>query len=168
MQLLLIRHGIAEDAELFARAGGRDEDRPLTEAGLRKMRRIAQGLSLQAEDLERLYASRLVRARQTAELVAAAYGGLPIEERAELSPYGELPPLLDWLATLPPQGVVAVVGHEPQLSRLCGLLLCGEAHSLLRLKKGAAVLIDFPAAPAAGAGVLHWALTPRQLRALGG
>ena len=44
MQLLVIRHAIAEDREVFGNEGRPDSDRPLTEYGRRRMRKNARGL----------------------------------------------------------------------------------------------------------------------------
>jgi pimeloyl-ACP methyl ester carboxylesterase len=44
MQLLVIRHAIAEDRDAFAASGRDDSERPLTESGRDKMRRVARGL----------------------------------------------------------------------------------------------------------------------------
>ena len=55
------------------------------------------------------------------------------------------------------EATVALVGHEPQLSRLASLLCTGDEHALtLDLKKGGAVLVDD--------GTLRWALPPKVLR----
>ena len=51
------------------------------------------------------------------------------------------------------QRAVALVGHEPNLSRLASLLLAGDEGAVsLELKKGGIVLLSFPAAPAPGLG----------------
>ena len=70
------------------------------------------------------------------------------------------------LASRKRDSTVALVGHEPNLSRLEGYLLIGEERSLAEFKKGGAALIETDGAPAAGGGTLLWQLTPAQLRAL--
>ncbi len=168
MELLLIRHGIAEDAETFARAGGRDEDRPLTAAGLRRLRQAMPGLRGEVARLDALASSALLRARQTAAVLAEAYGLPPAAALPGLAPDDDPAAALPWLERLSGGAAAALVGHAPHLGRFAGLLLCGEPQPLLALRKGGAALIAFEGVARAGGGVLQWALTPRQLRGLGG
>lgn len=165
MKLLLVRHAIAEDAETFSADASADARRPLTEIGRKKMRKGANRLRAQLERMELLACSPLVRARETAEIIARAYGDVPIVERPELD--YRFPPeaVVDWLAQCPEETIVAV-GHEPQLSRLSGLLLAGESRSLIVFRKGGAAFFEFPGRAAVGKGVLHWVLTAGQLRNL--
>ena len=44
MILLIVRHGVAEDKEVFAETGKSDDERPLTAKGRKKMKRAARGL----------------------------------------------------------------------------------------------------------------------------
>jgi len=67
MQLLLIRHAIAEDRFEFARTGQSDYYRPLTERGRARMARGATGLRTLVPDIDVLATSPLTRAVQTAE-----------------------------------------------------------------------------------------------------
>ena len=159
MQVLVVRHAIAEQQEEFARTGKDDSQRPLTDDGRRKMRRGAAGLRAVAP---------LVRAVQTAEILAAVYNGRNMVTVKEISPDSEFPPFLRWLRTQDAGGTVAIVGHEPYLSGLTSWLLTGRKPSFVSLKKGAACLLEFREQPKAGAAMLVWALTPSQLRQLGG
>src|SRR4051812_3600232 len=77
MRLLLIRHGIAEDREAFAKKGEDDFLRPLTPAGKRKMKEGAKGLRKLFPKLDLIATSPLKRAVQTATIVYDAYGGKP-------------------------------------------------------------------------------------------
>jgi phosphohistidine phosphatase len=164
VHLLLIRHAIAADkAEFRARD---DALRPLTEEGREKMEQIAAALRALVPELDALATSHLVRAVETAEIVAAAYPGLEYEVIPGLEP--EAPPskALDWLRSRSSQSVVAAVGHEPSLSHLASWLLTGETRSFLALKKGGACMLEFGGAPAAGSATLRWLLEPGQLRRL--
>lgn len=166
MKLLLVRHAIAEEAESFIAAGGADAQRPLTEVGRKKMRKGANRLRSQLGSIDILACSPLVRARETAEIIARAFGDPPIVERAELD-YSQPPEaVVHWLAEEPAEAVVAAVGHEPQLSLLAGLLLAGVPRPLVVFRKGGVALLECPGRARAGEGVLHWVLTPSQLRSL--
>ena len=46
MDLLVIRHGIAEDRETFAATGADDRQRPLTDKGRRRLREAVPGVDL--------------------------------------------------------------------------------------------------------------------------
>jgi phosphohistidine phosphatase len=164
MDLLLIRHAIAQDKGEFA---GRDDAlRPLTGEGRAKMERIARGLRELVPELGVLASSHLVRAVETAEIVAAAYGGMEYEVIPGLAPEADPEEALAWLRSRQGHDVVAAVGHEPSLSRLASWLLTAEARSVLALKKGGACRLELDGAPAAGAATLRWLLEPGQLRRL--
>lgn len=129
----------------------------------------ARGLRTVAPGIDVLASSPLVRARETAEIVAKAYGGLEVLTTPALEP--EQPPeaVAAWLGKHEGE-LVALVGHDPALSTLAGWLLSGVAGTerpFVELKKGSAFLIGLTKGGAApGTGILHWALTPSHLRAL--
>ena len=167
MHLLLIRHAIAEDRVTFARTGSPDALRPLTPKGRRRMALGAAGLRAVLPSIDVLASSPLTRAEQTAEIVRDEYG-LARFQRVQALASGDGSALLEWLDRLDPDSVVAVVGHEPSLSEWCSWLLSGGLNDFVAVKKGSAILIEFPGEIRPGAAWLHWALTPRQLRRLGG
>jgi phosphohistidine phosphatase len=168
VQVLVVRHAIAEQQEEFARTGKDDSQRPLTGDGRRKMRRGTAELRAVVPTIDVLATSPLLRALQTAEILAAVYNGRNVVTVKELSPDSEFPPFLRWLRTQDAGGTVAIVGHEPHLSGLTSWLLTGRKRSFISLKKGAACLLEFGEQPKAGAATLAWTLAPSQLRQLGG
>jgi phosphohistidine phosphatase len=166
MELLVIRHGVAESREAFAATGKDDAERPLTEEGRRDMKRAAKGLRRVVRSIDVLGSSPLVRAMQTANIVAEQYGEIAVSTVSSLVPDSQLDAFVSWLRHQRPAKVVAVVGHEPHLSMLVTWLLTGLAESRVRLRKGGACLLEFSGHPDAGGGVLSWALTPSILRLL--
>ncbi len=168
MELLVIRHGISEDREAYAATGKDDALRPLTTEGRRKMRLAVRGLLTRVPALDLLVSSPLARARQTADIVAKAYGGTEITEIPQLKPDQTPDKFTAWLRGQTSKGVVAAVGHEPLLGRIVSHLVTGRAYSIIELKKGGACLVAFSDKVEPGAGVLRWALTPGQLRDLRG
>lgn len=166
MQLLVIRHAIAEDREVFAASGADDDLRPITAFGRRRMRRNVEGLRRTATHLERLAASPLVRAQQTARIVADEYRIREIETLEALRPERHPRELLAWLARQPVDEAIAVVGHAPHVGALVSWCVAGRADGGIVFKKGGVALIEFADKPAAGSGQLHWHLTPAQLRVL--
>ena len=167
MRLLVVRHAIAEDREAFARSHQDDADRPLTPEGRRKMERAAPGLKQLIPELEVLAASPYKRAFDTAEIIAAAYGVLTVERVPELAPGAGVDHLIAWLQGRQARGSLAVVGHEPDLSRLVCTLLVATTRSFLELRKGAACLLEFAGPVGPGAATLDWFLGPKHLRLLG-
>ena len=164
MRALLVRHAIAEDRAVD---GGRDEDRPLTTEGRRRMRAVARALEALVPELALVATSPLLRARQTAEIVRDAHAASPgLFEVPELAPDGRPPAVLAFLQTQKGLAAVALVGHEPNLSLLEGYLLAGRERSLAVFKKGGAALLEFPGRLAAGGASLLWHLTAGQLRDL--
>jgi phosphohistidine phosphatase len=166
MQLLVIRHAIAEDREDFADSGKPDSDRPLTAFGKRRMRRNVRGLRRAAPSIDVLASSPFRRAIDTARIVGDEYEVKDIEELAALTP--ERPPreLMPWLAKNDADATVAVVGHEPHLGLLVTWLLTGETTPRVLFKKGGACLLEIEGKPAAGSAMLQWLLTPAHLRTL--
>ncbi|HEU0014346.1 MAG TPA: histidine phosphatase family protein [Longimicrobium sp.] len=167
MNLLVIRHAIAGDREKFAATGQPDHLRPLTDQGRARMRRGVRGLRRAVRGIDVLASSPAVRAVQTAEIVARAYGGLEIVQLPELSPERRPEELMGWLRGQDAGATVAVVGHEPHLGFLVGWLLSGLSDSFVELKKGSACLLTFEDPPANGNAVLAWHLAPKHLRRLG-
>jgi phosphohistidine phosphatase len=167
VQLLVIRHAIAEDREAFAGTGLDDAQRPITARGERRMRQGVRGLRRVIRRMDLLASSPLVRARQTADIVAARY---PRAERVEipsLAPEADPQDFLEWLVQQAGREVLAAVGHEPSLSGIVTWLVANRKEPVIELKKGAACLVDFPSSVTAGGGVIHWALTPGHLRRIG-
>ena len=166
MNLLVIRHGIAQDRDEWAGTGEDDTLRPLTEKGRRSMRGVARGLARLAPKPDVLATSPLTRATQTAEIVTAAYGGVDTVLLEQLAPERHPADLLAWLRTCAADSTIAVVGHEPHLSDLLSWLLTGREGSFIQLKKGGACLLKFQGNARAGGALLRWAMTPSQLRRL--
>jgi phosphohistidine phosphatase len=163
MKLLIIRHGAAMDQDEFAKTDQSDDLRPLTADGKREMKRVAKGLRKEVDEIDVLATSPLVRAAQTAEIVAEAYGMEITETTESLVPEARVEEFEQWCRAFRDKDTVAIVGHEPHLSSLATWLLSGKKESRIRLKKGGACLIEFDSDARHDSGTLNWLLTPRQL-----
>lgn len=166
MKLLIIRHGKAAERSPLSLSVKKDAARALTESGRREMRKAAKGLRKLAPDIDVLAASPLVRAQETAEIVAKIFGIDDVLEQPLLTPGADAPAMLDWLEDQEPDATVALVGHEPDLGLLASWLLSGNGATFVTLRKGACALIEFDGKPVAGRGLLAWLLQPGQLRKL--
>ena len=165
MELLIVRHAIAEDREVFAATGRDDALRPLTAEGIRKMKRTVRGLHEVVPSIDLLVSSPYTRANETAEILRREYDLDRVETARELEPETSLDDVGTWLGQLD-QSVVAIVGHEPQLGCLVTHLISGSDQSGVELKKGGACLIEFEDKAKAGRGRLRWAIPPGILRDL--
>ena len=169
MNLLVVRHAPAEDRIRFARSGLPDAERPLTDKGRKKMARTARGLARLVPALGVLATSPYTRALETATILRRAYGGLPLTRLSLLAPGGHREEIVHWLAGLASSnsdGCIAIVGHEPDLGELVGLLVTGSPKPLFELRKGGACLLDCSESLAAGAVRLHWLMRPREMRGI--
>ena len=163
-ELYLIRHGLAEDR---GDAWPDDAKRPLTEDGMARMRKAARGLARLGVTIDIVLTSPLVRARQTAEIVAAGLDPRPSLVHADaLAPEGGFAAVLAELVKHARKTRIALVGHEPNIGELAARLL-GSRHAI-EFKKGAVCRIDVEALPPSGPGDLRWLLTPKVLRAIKG
>jgi phosphohistidine phosphatase len=161
-ELYLIRHGVAEAR---GEAWPDDAKRPLTEQGMAKVRKGARGLVRLGVSLDVILTSPLVRARQTADIVAGAFDARPhIVNSEALAPEGSFQAVLADLEKQSRRTSIALVGHEPGIGELAARL-AGSRHPF-EFKKGGMCRIDVEALPPAGPGTLLWFLTPRILRRL--
>jgi phosphohistidine phosphatase len=162
VKLLLIRHAIAVAS---GTPGVEDDERPLTPRGRARFRDAARGLARIVDRPDILLTSPLVRAVETAEIAAHAFG--KVEPRAERAlGHGGPEAVLTLLERQPSDATVAIVGHEPVLSQVLARLLGSGRAERFAFKKGGAALVDLPGKSTA-AGQLVWFLKPRILRRLG-
>lgn len=166
MQLLIIRHAIAEDREEFAKSGEPDDARPLTAFGKQRMVRNVRGLKRVVPAIDLLATSPLVRAVQTASVIADAYGIGEVAVCEAMRPERPIKDLARWLGRNREHDVVAVVGHDPHVSVLATWLMTGLEEPRVVFKKGGCLMLDVPNRPSGGATLL-WAMAPAQLRRLG-
>ena len=137
MQVFLIRHAEAIDETLSLR----DPHHHLTAHGRAQARALGERLRWHDCEPTRILTSPLVRAVQTAELIAVALGAeLLVESDLGLGPDADPRDVAQALRSSPSDAIVVVVGHEPNLSAL-GALLANDA-DFPALAKAEAVRID--------------------------
>lgn len=165
MDVLLVRHAKAEEREIFALSGEEDALRPLTKAGAKEMRKVAKALHRLVPQVDVFASSPLLRAAQTADILATRYAG-KVVQLPQLSPGHEPAQVLTWLRSQGDQQCVALVGHEPDLGMLASWLLAGSKQGFMPLKKAAACLLRFGGGIKDGKAELVWSLPPGLLREL--
>ncbi len=164
MELLIVRHAIA--CERNPKRWPDDAARPLSPRGVMRARRAAAGLrSLSVRPLKVLV-SPLERTRQTAAILAEHAAWPRAVPCAQLQPGHSPEELLSVLRGTAGQRI-ALIGHQPDLSRLIAACLPGHpASGAFELRKMSVALIDFEGPPRAGQGTLRWLIPPRLLRAI--
>jgi len=162
MKLFILRHGIA--VEHGTPGYEHDSERPLTPEGRRKTRLIGRALAGLGVKPDVILTSPLVRAHQTADIVATvlrskkrlqisrplASGGDPKRLIAEINRrHGRADSIM-------------LVGHEPDLSALASLLLTGTADGVpLELKKGGVCVLETAGLQAGRCATLLWLAPPK-------
>lgn len=161
-RLLVLRHAKSDRSDDTLR----DHDRSLAPRGEVDAPRM--GIALAALDAvpDSILTSTAVRARETARLVAAAmgYDGVIVEEPGLYA--ASVDALLNALRDADDAATLLLVGHNPGLEELIGLLTVGiEAEPILRLPTAglACLVLDIAewSRIHARCGLLHWFLTPR-------
>jgi len=118
--LILVRHGEAMSEQ-------QDPRRPLTERGQSQAKVAGRWLARHGLAAERILHSTKLRARQTAEIIAAELEQTPaIEECGGLGPTDDVQAFADRLGQERDESIM-VVGHLPFLARLVGQLTAGDA-----------------------------------------
>ncbi len=156
MRLLFLRHGAAEARETWS---GPDEGRPLTAEGRRLMAREATTLARLGVVPDVILTSPLVRARETAEIVAAGLGVTDrLHDDERLAGGFDTQRLRAILHEHAGLGCIMLVGHEPDFGLTIGALVGGSA---VACKKGGLARVDVDA----GSNVarLVWLLPPKVL-----
>ena len=160
--LYFVRHGLAEER---GDAWPDDSKRPLTDEGMSRMRKAARGLARLGVTVDLVLSSPVVRARQTAELLAAGLESRPSLVNVDsLAPDGSHAAVIADLEKHARKNCIALVGHEPMIGELVARLI-GSRHPI-EFKKGAVCRVDLEDLPPVGPGDLRWLLTPKILRAL--
>lgn len=136
MQLILLRHGKAED-----RHPEGDRFRALVEKGYLQARRAGELLKASGDVPEIVLTSPLVRTRQTAEIFCEAAGIPGPVVQGWLACGMDPESALSELKAYRDFGRVMIVGHEPDFSTLLQWVL-GTEGGWLEMKKGALACLD--------------------------
>jgi phosphohistidine phosphatase len=161
MNCYFLRHGIAVEPQTWH---GSDDDRPLTPDGEKRMEREARGIANLDLDVDTIVTSPLLRARQTAEIVADRLRiGKGLVEDARVAHGFDADSVAAILHERDHAASVMFVGHEPTMSAAIGRLIGGAS---IELKKGALAGVELDD-PASSAGTLLCLIPPKILAALG-
>lgn len=166
MEIYIIRHGDAidrDDPQVTS-----DAMRWLTDKGRDEVAIGARLLAMLGVVPDLVLTSPMVRARQTAEIIADLIG---LASRPEVSEHlvygGSLAGVLeDVLQRGSPKRVV-LAGHMPSVGSLVGYLAWGMPELDVPFRTGEVCRVDLPDdAPAPGYGDLRWLIPPKIARKL--
>ena len=144
--------------------------RPLTGAGRKKFRQIAQALDSLGTKIDLILTSPYLRAADTAKILRKQFGlnREQLIEVADLAPGGDVSRLMsDIGGRFGTSQNIAIVGHEPGLSRLISVLLSGDPDIPITLKKGGACCLSIDKPEYGPCATLEWLLAPAQLTEIG-
>ena len=163
MQLYVVEHGIAvEGGEGIA-----DEWRPLTDKGRRRFQKTARAFGKLGRRLDLILTSPLVRAVQTAEILAGETEPGEVAVLAELDPKFDVEAVRNAIANRAGKAeAVAIVGHEPQLSSVLAAL-SGVSQAEIDLENGTIVRLDVSTLTDGASADPRWWLKPKGTRKKG-
>jgi len=135
MKLYLVQHGEACTKEV-------DAERPLTDQGKRDIDRLAAFLKQADIQVSRAIHSGKLRAKQTAECLAAAIApGVDLEISGLINP-NDNPGAFDWQSESWGRDML-VVGHSPFMAKLVSHMLVEDENRLkTAFQPGAAVCLE--------------------------
>jgi phosphohistidine phosphatase len=156
MKLYLLRHGLAGDRTEWK---GDDSARPLTLGGFAKMKRTAATFAKLELDLDWILTSPLVRAYQTAEIVAKRFKMLDkLVKDERLGSDFEVKFLAEILDEYSHADALMLVGHEPGM----GAAVTHLTGARVVFKKGALAFVELSDAKSMK-GELVWLIPPKVL-----
>ena len=165
MQLYVVRHGIAIDRE--DPKSPPDPERYLTEEGIEKTKDVAKAIASLHLSPDALISSPYVRARQTADIFAAAldYAKQKIRQTEALLPGAEPSTFFRELAKDKDLSTVLCFGHAPHVDDLVAAAVGSKRH-ITSMKKAGVALIELKRV-SPPSGQLLWLATPKLLRKAG-
>ena len=144
MLLYFLRHGDASSQE---------NEHPLTETGRRQADTAGLYMLHNGFFVNKIYTSPLLRARQT----GAAVGGhisSPLPETTEDLVNGTNPNQLFRFLNVIDAESVLLVSHEPYLSGTISMLIAGQPHAGIEIKKCTLALVEIDSPIRPGNGIL--------------
>lgn len=146
-----MQHGVALTKE-------EDPERPLTTAGRRAVDDVAARAGSAGVHVDVVLHSDLLRAEQTARILADAVGAQEVKTQRGLRPADPVAPVAAELDRIDAESV-AVVGHLPFLDRLAALLVAEDEQAQVLRFHNAALVRLVPKDEADGYRV-DWVLVP--------
>src|ERR1700733_5815370 len=165
MNLYILRHAIALDHSEWKKA---DSDRPLSEDGIRKMKKAAKGIRRMGLQLDWILTSPFRRAYDTAQIVAKEF---KLEDKLKVTKMlavgGDSKALVRHLGlNFRSWESVLLVGHQPSLGQLIGTLVTDNQDLDLEFDKGSLAKLSSDSLTYGRCACLEWVLTAKILKKL--
>lgn len=138
----------------------RDFDRSLTPDGMENVARVARLLVAMQVKPETILSSPLVRANQTAEIVAEVLGVGGKLEVDDTFTCGMDPSRAVAALNRRRAGDVMVVGHAPDMGEFAAYLISAAGDVSIFLRTSGVCCIQFEGKISKGTGVLSWLIPP--------
>ncbi len=151
-----MRHGRAGHAPT-------DAERQLTEQGREDVRRVSRALRERGVVQVTIFSSPLIRARETAEILAQVLDVNTITILPQLTSGASLEQLLVVIQELASRHAVALVGHMPEMGVLSAYLATGERGKAMDLAASAVVCVDIVQSRPNVVATMRWQITPGEL-----
>jgi phosphohistidine phosphatase len=150
MLLFFLRHGDASSDSRYD-----DHERPLTDLGIRQATQVGTYLHRMNPDIQAIFSSPLKRAVDTAAYVSSE---IKKEEvvRTDFLLNGSDPQQLFKHLNRLRMASALLVGHEPSLSEIISLLVCGNRTAEIEMRKCSLALVEVPVPILKGAGLLKF------------
>jgi phosphohistidine phosphatase len=160
MKIYLVRHGIAQDH--LGGAVTSDSLRALTDAGRNETRQVAQGLKKLGVDADLIITSPLIRAKQTAEIIADVLGyDQELRVTDALAPGGSASSVFKFAKQFQNADELFFVGHEPDIGKLAAALIWAGPEVDIPFKKAGVCRVDVSGLPPSFPGTLKWFISPK-------
>ncbi len=161
MKIYLVRHGAAYSKE-------EDPERHLNDEGLNQCRLTGKALKRLDSMFDLIVSSPMVRARQTAGIIAekVGYPNKEIKITETLQPTTDPIDTVSFLNDLTDIRRVLLTGHLPLLEKLASELLNKSCENLLHFETATVCLIEAEQ-PIFNNGNFFWFLAPEHLKLLG-
>ncbi len=150
MQLFLVQHADAKEES-------EDPARGLSDTGVSDIERVTSYISSLEIENGKIYHSKKLRAKQTAERLSRGLkAGAGLEETDGLSPMDDPHIWFERLKVI--HDSVALVGHMPHLGRLASLLICNDMNKTpVIFQRGGVLCLE---RLESGNFALRWMITP--------
>lgn len=157
MRVLFVRHAVALEREEFLED---DMLRPLSAEGKTKAAKVFGVYKQLFPKPDLIVSSEAVRAKETAELLSAAFEHTKTLITPLLNPGADFNAFKKLISSLDHKHeCIAVVGHEPDFSLIIGTALTGGGILYLNVKKASCIEVELGRE---GRGELKSMMTPKQ------
>lgn len=164
MKLYVIRHAKAEEPDIWGKKNQSDDQRPLIEKGIKDARKMSEWMDKNDLHVEKIFASPLVRAQQTAAIFSDQLGIDKITTLELLRPDRSFTEFTQWISKMPESSRLAIVGHEPHLSGLMSYLM-GASGTVILVRKACIAELETDGANVGWKFKLNWMVNPKILKA---